>query len=211
MNNNTLKLDRTDWFLLGIPALAAIILHLITINEFGYFRDEFYYLACTDHLAFGYVDQPPLSIFILKLVRMIMGDSLIAIRILPALTHGIVVFMAGIFAHALSGGRFAILLGGLAALAPVGNLFVFHYFSMNSLDILIWQLLIFIVIRIIQTDNTRLWLLFGLIAGIGLQNKISILFLGFGLIIGLFLTPLRKQLKDKNLWLGAAIAGFENS
>jgi len=205
---NQNRLDRIDWFLLGIPALTAVILHVIAIRDFGYFRDEFYYLACTDHLAFGFVDQPPLSILLLAWIKVMFGESLIAIRILPAIAHGLMILVTGLFVHALGGKRFALLLGGFAALAPVGNLLIFHYYSMNFLDILIWQILIYIVIRIIQTDNSRLWLLFGLTAGIGLQNKISILFLGFGLVVGLLLTPHRKLLKDKYLWLGAAIAGL---
>jgi hypothetical protein len=208
MNEHRKRMDRTDWFILGIPALAAVLLHLLAIRSFGYFRDEFYYLACADHPAFGYVDQPPLSILILKLVRMTLGDSLPAIRLLPALSHGLLVWMTGLLVRSLGGGRFATLLGCIAALAPVGNLFLFHYYSMNFLDILFWQILIYLVIRVIQTGNMRLWLLFGVVAGLGLQNKISILFLGFGLIAGFLLTPHRKILKDKNIWIGAALAGL---
>ncbi len=208
MNNQAKKLQALDWIVLCLPALTACLLHLIVLGKYGYFRDEFYYLACADHPAFGYVDQPPLSILILKIIRMTIGDSVTAIRILPAIGHGAVVFMAGLFARALGGKRFAVLLGETAALAPLGNLVVFHFFSMNFLDILFWQILIFIIVRIIQTGNPRLWLLFGLIAGIGLENKISILFLGFGIAIGLLLTRKRKYFKEKQLWIGALIAGL---
>jgi predicted membrane-bound mannosyltransferase len=93
---------RGDALALGAVALAVMLLHLACITQYGYFRDEFYYLACTRHLAWGYVDHPPLSIFILWLVTKLFGDSLIAIRILPVLASGALVFMTGWFSHASS-------------------------------------------------------------------------------------------------------------
>ena len=73
----------SDYAVISYIALLGLVLHLIAIEGFGYFRDELYYIACSDHLAVGYVDQPPLSILLLKLVRLVLGDSLIAIRLLP--------------------------------------------------------------------------------------------------------------------------------
>ena len=197
----------SDTLLLTLMPLLYLVLLLVVVQRYGYFRDELYYMACSDHPAFGYVDHPPLAMLLLKLVRMTLGGSLLALRLLPALSGAAFVFLTGLITRELGGKRFAILLASTAALAPIRNFFLFHIYSMNFLDLLFWQALILIVIRIIKTNNPRYWLLFGLLAGLGLQNKISILILCFGIVAGLLLTPLRKYLADKHLWLGGVTAG----
>lgn len=196
----------SDYTIIGIIALFSLIMHLAAIDGFGYFRDELYYIACSDHLDFGYVDQPPLSILLLKLMRLIFGDSLLAIRILPVLGGALLVFLTGLIAREIGGKKYAVLLASLAAFAPIGNFFFFNIYSMNFLDVLFWQGCIFIVIRIIKTNNPKYWLVFGLIAGLGLQNKISVLFLCLGVFAGVLLTRERKYFASKYFWMGAAIA-----
>ncbi len=198
----------SDLAIIGYIALFNLILHLVAIEGFGYFRDEFYFMAGSDHLDFGYVDSPPLSILLLKLVRLIFGDSATAIRLLPVLGGALFVFLTGLLARELGGKRFAMILAAIAAFAPIGNFFLFSYYSMNFLDMLFWLACFLIVVRIIKTDNPRYWLVFGLTAGLGLQNKISVLFLCFGLFVGIILTDNKKYLKSKYLWLGAALAGL---
>ncbi|NIM11321.1 MAG: hypothetical protein GTO45_04960 [Candidatus Aminicenantes bacterium] len=198
----------SDFAVIGIFSALAVLLHLIAIEGFGYFRDEFYYISCSDHLDFGYVDQPPLSILLLKLIRLVLGDSLIAIRILPVLAAGLFVFLTGVIARELGGKKFALLLASVAAFAPIGNFFLYNVYSMNFLDHLFWLACIFILLRIIKTGDPKYWLLFGLTAGLGLQNKISVLFLCFGIVVGLVLTKERKHFRSKYLWLGAATAGL---
>ena len=120
-------------------ALLKIIIHVPFFNAYGYFRDELYYIACSNHLAWGYVDQPPLSISILAVVRFLFGDSLIAIRIVPAIAGAATVFLAGLMTRQLGGGRFAQFLAAFAVLtSPVvlGN--GGRYFSMNAFDLLFW-------------------------------------------------------------------------
>src|SRR6266699_5204056 len=95
-------------------ALANFLLHLYFNNRYGYFRDEFDYMACGDHLAWGYVDQPPLIPFLIKLSRLVLGDSLRSIRIIPALTTSAAVFLTAIIARELGGRRFATVLSALA-------------------------------------------------------------------------------------------------
>ena len=86
------------WRTLLALAAAKLALHLIAIEQYGYFRDELYYLASTEHLAWGYVDHPPLSIAVLAAVRALLGDSLPALRILPALAGAITVVLFGVLA-----------------------------------------------------------------------------------------------------------------
>lgn len=198
----------SDKMLIGYIALANLIFHLMAIKGYGIFRDELYYIACSDHLAFGYVDQPPLSIFILKGVRLLLGDSLIALRILPVLAGTVFVYLTGWIARELGGKKFAMVLAAISAFSVIGNMFNFNYYSMNYLDLLFWQFCIIIVIRIIKTQNPKYWLLFGLAAGLGLQNKISVLFICFGLAAGFLMTRERKQFRSKYLWMGAGIAAL---
>ena len=109
---------RTDLTLLFALVAFKLIFHL-AINLFGgyeIFRDELYYLACADHLAWGYVDQPPLSIFLLAAVRAVLGDSLFALRLVPAIAGAGVVLMTGLLPRELGGGRFAVALAAAGAM-----------------------------------------------------------------------------------------------
>ncbi len=196
---------------LRIPVLiglAQLFLQVLFHNQYGYFRDELYYIACSKHLALGYVDQPPLSIFLLALTRWIAGDSLQAIRFLPSVAGAAVVIIAALMAKKLGGGRFAQGLASFSIFAAHLLLGVGRYFSMNAFDILFWALALYLVVRIITEENPKLWLWFGIVAGLGLLNKYSVGFLCVGLVAGLLLTPSRKHLADKWFWLGAVVAGI---
>jgi len=191
-------------------ALITFCLSLATnlLGGYGYFRDEFYYLACSDHLDWGYVDHPPLSILFLWLNRMLLGDSIFALRLLPALAGSVVVYLTGLIVREFRGGKPAQLFACLAVgVAPV-YLAVNGFYSMNAFESLTWMSATYIVIRIINTENQKLWILFGLIAGLGLQNKHSMLFFGFALIVGLLLTEQRKQFRSKWFWLGGLLASL---
>lgn len=190
-----------------IIALGKLVLNMMFHGRYGYFRDELYYIACSKHLDWGYVDQPPLSIFILRISRWLFGDSLYGIRFTAALAGAVVVVLTGLMVRKLGGGRFAQLFAALAAaLSPVilGN--GARYFSMNAFDLLFWALAGYIVISIIRDANPKLWVLFGVIAGLGLMNKYSMLFLGFGIVVGLLLTRNRTYLISKWFWLAGGIA-----
>ena len=191
---------------LTVLAAAKLLLHLATSQGYGFFRDEFYYLACSEHLAFGYVDQPPLSIALLWVSRALLGDSLLAIRFLPALAGAATVFTTGLVARELGGQRAAQTLAALAALVAPSFLAFHHFFSMNAFDLLFWVLLAYLSVRILARDEPRLWLAFGAVAGLGLENKYSVAFFAFGLVVGLLATPQRRLLVNRWLWLGGALA-----
>jgi hypothetical protein len=196
----------TETGILLLLALLKLVIHVPFFNSYGYFRDELYYIACSKHLAWGYVDQPPLSIFILAIVRFLFGDSLIAIRVVPAIAGASTVFLAGLMARQLGGGRFAQFLAAFAVLtSPVvlGN--GGRYFSMNSFDLLFWALAGYIIILIVTKDNQKLWLLFGLVAGLGVMNKYSMGFFLVSLLLAMLLTSHRKQFLSRWFWLGGLI------
>ncbi|MCP4400399.1 MAG: glycosyltransferase family 39 protein [bacterium] len=189
-------------------ALCKLLIH-VSVNlsgGYGYFRDEFYYIACTEHLALGYVDQPPLSIFFLWLSRGILGDSLLALRFLPALAGALMVFLSGLIARELGGKLFAQVLTALAVIAAPIYLAMQNFFSMNAFDQLLWVMGAYIIVRLVKTEEPKWWLLLGLVMGFGLLNKISMLWFGFGLFVGLVLTPLRKSFLSKWPWITGAIS-----
>jgi 4-amino-4-deoxy-L-arabinose transferase-like glycosyltransferase len=190
----------------GAIAAAKLLLHLYAGRHYGYFVDELYYLACARHLAWGYVDQPPLIALIAKIAHVLLGDSLSAIRFFPALAGAATVMLTGLIARELGGKRFAQGLAALCALAAPGFLAADHFLSMNAFEPLFWMGCAWVVIRIVRTGNQRLWLWFGLLAGIGLENKHSMLIFGFGIIAGLLLTPQRRLLRSRWLWIGGLVA-----
>ncbi|MDE3154211.1 MAG: glycosyltransferase family 39 protein [Acidobacteriota bacterium] len=193
---------------LVVLPFAALVLHLAFVHGYGYFRDELYYLACTRHLAWGYVDQPPLSIGLLWIVTHTLGTSLLAIRLLPALTDAAIVWLTGLMARRLGGGTFAQLLAMLAALVAPDYLGITSVYTMNAFDILFWTLAAYLLIRIFADDEARLWPWLGLVLGLGLLNKISVLWLGFGLACGLLFTRQRRWLRTPGPWVAGLIAGL---
>jgi len=202
--------ERSSGMSKAVWALAALtfLFFLLTARGYGYFRDELYYLACGEHLDFGYVDHPPLIGIISAGARALLGESLIAIRLLPALAAAATVFLAGAIARELGGGRFAQVLGALATMLSPVYLSLFSILSMNAFDVLIWAAAFWVLARLLRTGDQRLWLAFGVIAGIGLQNKISVLFLGFGLMVGLVLARRWEAFRSGYLWIGGGIAAL---
>jgi hypothetical protein len=210
MTGKKLK-DQTDIGLifLLVFALAKLALHLLTnsLGGYGIFRDELYYLACADRLALGYVDQPPLSIFVLAGVKATIGDSLFALRLLPAVFGAAVVFLTGLITRELGGKRYAQAAAMTAAVVSPIHLAFGGIYSMNVFDLFFWALAVYILIRLIKTEGTRLWIWLGIVLGLGLMNKISVLWLGAGLAAGLLFTGERKWLKTRWPYLAGILAG----
>jgi len=198
---------------LGLPwiaafALAKWVFHLTTVAGYGYFRDELYYLACSEHLGWGYVDHPPLSVFVLWVVRSLLGDSLLAIRLLPAFLGATTVALVGLMVRALGGGRWAGVLAMTAALVAPVYLALDHFYSMNAFDLLFWALAGYLLLRIASGGPPWLWLLLGGVLGLGLLNKISVLWLGAGLLVGLVATRQRRWLATRWPWLAGGLAAL---
>jgi 4-amino-4-deoxy-L-arabinose transferase-like glycosyltransferase len=189
-------------------ALAKGLVHVATnlTGGYGFFRDEFYYIACSEHMAWGYVDQPPLSIAVLWLSRLLFGDSLFAIRLLPAVAGAVVVALAGLITRQLGGSRYAQVLAATSVIVAPLTLGVNSIYSMNCFDVLFWTLTFYLVVLIVKNDTQKRWLLVGSVLGLGLLNKISVLWLGVGLAVGLLFTPNRKLFLAPRVWLAAAIA-----
>jgi hypothetical protein len=192
------------WLVAGL----TLAFNLATANVYGLFVDELYFLACGEHLAFGYVDMPPLTALQAWFAQSVLGGSQFAIRVLPALEGAALVVLVGALVRAMRGGRFAQGLAACAtALAPV--LMVFSSFlSMNAVEPLIWTGMAYALVRLLVSTDPRWWLLFGVVAGIGLENKDTVLVYGFAVVAALLVVPERRLLANRYLVLGGAIAAL---
>ena len=207
MHGSAARVSRGSMRLVLGVALAKLVLNVAFHGRYGYFRDELYYIACSDHLAWGYVDHPPLSILILAVTRRLLGDSLDAIRFPAAVAGAVTVVLTALMARRLGGGRFAqVLAAAAAALSPVVLANGARYFSMNAFDLMFWALGAHVLLSILVDGKEKWWLLYGLVAGLGVMNKYSMLFFGFGAVGGLLLTSRRRELLRPWIWLGGLVA-----
>jgi 4-amino-4-deoxy-L-arabinose transferase-like glycosyltransferase len=187
-------------------ALAKLLFHLYFNNRYGYFRDEFDYLACGDHLAWGYVDQPPLIPFLTHISRVLLGDSLRAIRLVPALASSLLVVQAALIARELGGRFYAMLLVAITIVVAPQYLSNGSLLTTNCLEPNLWMGCAYFVILAIKRSDPRYWLWVGVFAGIGLEEKYSIGLFIFGIVVGLLLTEQRRVFLNKWIWLGGLAA-----
>jgi hypothetical protein len=192
--------------LVGYIVLVRVLLYLLAATHYGYFRDELYYLACGEHPAWGYVDQPPMIGWIAWLLQHTIGTSLWAIRLLPLLADVGAIAVTANLAQKLGGRRWAMFFAALAVLVTPIFLSFSHLFTMNAFDPLLWTLLTWLMVHLIQTGNQKLWLWIGALVGITLLNKYGVLFLIVGLLAGVILSPLRRSLGRPWFWAGIALA-----
>jgi 4-amino-4-deoxy-L-arabinose transferase-like glycosyltransferase len=202
----TSRSARTAALTVAAIAAAKLLIHLYANRYYGYFVDELYYLACSRHLDWGYVDQPPLIALIAWFARLLFGDSLSAIRFFPALAGTAEVALTALIARDLGGKLFAQALAAISILAAPALLLGDNLLTMNAFEPLFWMGCAYILIRIVKTGNQRLWIWFGILAGLGLENKYSMLIFGAGIVAGLLLTPQRRALSSPWLWIAGAIA-----
>jgi hypothetical protein len=190
------------------PAIAVLVLHLAFAPSYGIFRDELYYLSCARRLAWGYVDHPPLIAALTALWTSIFGDGLRALRLLPALAAAAAAWVTGSTARAMRGGPFAVAVAGFAyGFAPV-VLSLGSVLSMNALDLLFWAVLVRLLAALLAGGSERLWWAFGAVAGAGLLNKSSVLFLGFGVVAGLVAARRWEVFRSPSFWGGGALAAL---
>jgi hypothetical protein len=184
---------------------ATFLIHALLSGRYGYFRDELYYLACGRHLAWGYVDHAPM-IGLVARVALLLGGSLHVLRLIPALAGAIMVALTILIAREIGGGRFAQGLAGLCVMTVPVFLATDGLLTMNAFEPLFWMGCIYVLIRIVNTGDSRLWIWFGVVAGLGLENKHSTLFFGFAAAIAILLSAQRRELAKPWVWLGFGIA-----
>jgi len=189
-----------------IIAGLSFVVHVLAGNNYGYFRDELYVLAMSQHPAFGYVDVPPLVPWITLIPRLLTGNALWAIHVISALVCAGTIILTGLMARLLGGTRWV---QGLAALGSATALVLLaggSTYTYDVFDTFWWALSATILIVLLRDERPRLWLWFGLVAGLGLLTKETILFWGFTLIVGLLLTTQRRLLFTRWTLFGGLIA-----
>jgi MFS family permease len=198
--------SRYTGLVITVLGLLQLVLHLLFNARYNFFRDELYYIECSKHLAAGYVDQPPLIAFSVRLSRFLFGDSLLALRLFAALSMIGLLALSVLIAREMGGRKYALWLTGLCVFFGPIWLNLGYIMTMNSYEHLIWTACAYVIVRFINTRNPRLWLWFGVLCGIGLENKYAITTFGAGVALGLLLTPERRVFLNKWIWIGAAAA-----
>ena len=186
-------------------AAAMVALLLLLAGQYGFHRDELYFIVAGRHPDWGYVDQPPFTPLISAAAVAVGGLSPMSIRVAPALAVGLVAILSGAIAREFGGGRRAQLLaGGVVAISAVLGLG--HLDSTTTFDVLAWVLVSWLLIRLLDGADRREWLLLGLAAGIGLQNKLLVVLLGIGLVIGLLIERKWETFRSRWTWGGIGLA-----
>ena len=188
---------------LGLICLAA---HLIFNPGYGIFRDELYFIACGEHFAFGYVDQPPLIPWIAAASHALFGVALTPLRLAPALAMSATVALTSLYAGLIGGGRYAQALAGLCVLLAPVFLVDGVLLTTDFLQALAWLGCIWALTRVAEGGDERWWVALGAIAGVGLASKYLIVFYLIALAVGIVVTPLRRSLARPWIYVGAALA-----
>jgi hypothetical protein len=189
--------------------LVKLLVHAVALRPYGFFRDELYYVACSNHLAWGYVDHPPFSVFVLRIWRALFGDGLLALRLGPALVGAAVVGLTGVAVIELGGGTLAVVLACLALVASPACLAFDHFWSMNAFDQLFWILGALLAVRATKRPSPGIWIALGVTLGLGLLNKWSVLWFGAGLFVAMVASrPARRTLATPWPWIAGAIAAL---
>ncbi|HSF19428.1 MAG TPA: glycosyltransferase family 39 protein [Vicinamibacteria bacterium] len=202
---------REDWRVPVLWALAYFVFQVAVtivgnVHGYGYFIDELYYIACARHLDWGYVDHPPLAPALLRLNLALFGDSVTAIRLPSVLAGALTVALAGFITLSMGGGRFAVALASVSIITAPIFLVLFNFFSMNSLEILLWTVCIAVAMLMAERNDPRLWVVFGFVSGMSLENKHTVAVLAATIIVGFLCTTQRPLLWSPWLLVGGVVA-----
>ncbi len=200
-------------------ALVTLVGHLAIAGRYGWMRDELYYIDAGKRLASDYVDFPLMVALLSAFQRAAFGPSLAALHVLPAVAGAVLVVATGLMARELGGGRLAQGIAALAALVAPAFVGADALFTMDAFDELWWTLAALVLLRLLAARDPhradraalgartgRLWLLFGLVAGVGLLTKLTMLAFGLAVMVGLLATPARAALRTRWPYLAAALA-----
>jgi len=188
-----------------IFALAKLLVHLLTATNYGFQRDAYLYLAQSQHLDWGFFSTPPLTAFVTRLHTLVWGDSLLAVRLLPALIGAISIFLVGWLIKQLKGGNMAQVIGLSAYFLSPAFLRPAALLQPTIFNHLFWLLSAVVLFQMIRKQNPKLILWMIPVLGLGWMAKYSIIFYGFGLLTALIISRHRKLLWSR--YLPVALAG----
>jgi hypothetical protein len=191
---------------IALIAAAAFAMEMAVAARYGYHRDELYFLAAGQHPAFGYVDQPPVTPLLARLTAVLSGNSLIALRLVPALALAGLVVATAAMSRMLGAGRAGQVLAALAAATCAEYLGAMHLLTTTVPDMVFWTVTLLLVLRLLISGDRRWWLAIGACAGVAAEAKWNIWFLVAALAAGFALTPARRLAASRWLAAGAALA-----
>ena len=198
-----------SWHPIHRPAaalgLVALALHLFANGGYDYFRDELYFIACGNHLAWGYVDQPPLVPLIARLSRLAFGNSLAGFRLVPALAAAGLAALTAEAAGRLGGGLFARWLAGIAILAAPTFVIDGLPLTTDTLQPIAWLTITLAMMAALDRGRPRAWLAAGALAGLAMLDKYMVAFFLLAALVGLAATRQRRALAHPAPWLGVAL------
>jgi len=191
-----------------VAALAAsvLLLHLVTNAQYDFHRDSLYYLDSARHPAWGYVDYPPVTPTIARLSLFLFGASVWGLRLWPSLAGSLMVVLAPLIAYELGGGRAARLLATVGAATSLVLLGANWLFQTVTFDQVVWLTCLWILARLVRTGDRRLWLALGVMLGIGLETKYTVVALILGIVVGVLATRLRRDLATPWPWIAVGLA-----
>lgn len=188
-------------------ALFNIAIHIAVAGNLGFHRDEMLYFVQGMHPAAGYDSVPPLSGLLAWVVQNLFGYSAYAVRLLPALASGLMVFLVAGIAKEMGGSRYAAILASIGFITAGFGLRTFCMYQPVFIDVTFWTIIFYILIKYLNTRNENYLVWFGIAAGFSLLNKYmpGVLFLGLLIIIPF--TEHRNIFIKRKFWIGLA-AGF---
>ena len=192
--------------MLLLLASVRLLVPLLAHDNYGFAPDELYYLASGLRLDWGYVDVPIVTPFLAWVSFQMFGGSLVGLRLFAALASAGTVILTGLSTREMGGGRFAQVFAALLVLVAPVFLATGWEFTKAVFDQLVWVAASYLLLRRIGTDNPKLWLPLGMLLGVGLLTKYTIVLYGIGLIVGMLATSLRADLRTRWPWLAAGIA-----
>ena len=189
-----------------LVAAAAFAAEMAVSTRYGYHRDELYFLEAGRHPAFGYVDQPPLTPLAARLGALLFANSLAGLRVLAALGLSALVLITAGMSRILGAGRAGQVLAAVCAASCAEFLGAMHLITTTTLDFVAWGVLLYLVLRLLDSAQPRWWLAIGLCTGVAAEAKWTIWFLAASVVAGFAVTPQRRLLRSRYLLLGALIA-----
>jgi hypothetical protein len=206
---NIIKIRETLREEISIPNIAALcflVMTLLTAGRYGFYGDELYYIACSKHLDFGYVDHPPLVALLTFIERSVFGETKFGLRFLSGVAGAVTVLFSTKIAGTLGGGKLARSLAALSICFAVAFPAMSSFFSMNPVDITLCTVFIYLLSRTIAAPSPEKWIALGVLFGAGLLNKYTFLVLGFSVLFSLIITKRWGVLKSPWMYVGGMIS-----
>lgn len=198
-------MQKNDRFLYTLAGLKIIVPYLLQNPVYEPHRDEMLYLAEGHHMAWGFMEVPPLlSIF--GWLTHILGNGMFWIKLWPSLFGAATFIIAGKIVLSLGGRWFALLLLFLPFIFGV-YLRVFFLFQPNPPEIFFWTLIAYSFIRYFQTEENHWLYLYGISVGVGMMSKYSVAFYTISTLVALLLSRHRTVFLNRHFWYASFIAG----